>query len=58
MRNYYLIWRGYKNTNICSFHTLHALKTVLNKLIYLYDKDLEFQIVYGREIYLNGGYYD
>ncbi len=58
MKKYYLIWRGYKNTNIVGYCSLDALIEVLNKLIYTYDKDLEFQIIYGEEIFLDGDYYD
>lgn len=58
MKKYYLIWKGYKNTNIVGFRSLDTLTKCLNKLIYTYDKDLEFQIIYGEEIFLDGDYYD
>lgn len=32
MKKYYLIWRGYKNTNIVGYCSLDALIEVLNKL--------------------------
>lgn len=58
MKKYYLIWKGYKNTNIVGYRSLNTLIEMLNKLIYTYDKDLEYQIIYGEEIFLDGDYYD
>ncbi len=58
MKKYYLIWKGYKDTHIDFFIELSNLIKVLDDLIRVYDKDLEFQIIYGNEIFLDGGYYD
>ena len=58
MKKYYLIWKGYKNTNIVGYRSLNTLIEMLNRLIYTYDKDLEYQIIYGEEIFLDGDYYD
>lgn len=58
MKKYYLIWRGYKNINIVVSRSLDNLIKILKKLIYTYDKDLEYQIIYGEEIFLDGDYYD
>ncbi len=58
MKKYYLIWKGYKNINIFVSRSLDNLTKELKYLIHMYDKDLEFKIIYGEEIFLDGDYYD
>lgn len=56
MKKYYLIWRGWIAVDVCVYDTLEELQHELDTLISLYDKDLDFQIVYGTQLFL--GDYD
>lgn len=56
MKKYYLICRGWVFSDVCVYDTLEELQHELDTLISLYDKDLDFQIVYGTQLFL--GDYD